>query len=374
MCAMLTAWINSAPGQWQPAFDAKLPERDRGSVAVAPVGEALTFARSRGILYGVTRYEDGSIEGVDLTSLFGSDDAIRVVGERGYDAIAAAVASAAPENVRRVSVGDLERPIDATARNIALGTNYPEHAKDAGTTRPFLFPKIVEPGRSGDEVSVRGGLLDYEVEIAVVPLQPLAPGETPALLGLVLANDFTDRETLMQVVDRSDIESGVGFTTGKSFPGYLPIGDLFVVPRDWSSFVPTLDLRLYVDGRLRQHSAASEMVWDTARMLGEIHARKGTTWEHRGERYALFDGDAIPAGTLILSGTPHGTVFDGMPWRAMAAGVLRWLGGGWDRSVPEQVIAAYADAAREAKAYLQPGQEVRIVVPKLGQLRSKVVR
>lgn len=43
---------------------------------------------------------------------------------------------------------------------------------------------------------------------------------------------------------------------------FLPIGNLFAVPKDHRRFAAARDLRLYVDGTLRQHSPATEMVWD----------------------------------------------------------------------------------------------------------------
>jgi 2-keto-4-pentenoate hydratase/2-oxohepta-3-ene-1,7-dioic acid hydratase in catechol pathway len=76
---------------------------------------------------------------------------------------------------------------------------------------------------------------------------------------------------------------------------------------------------------------------------------------------------------LILSGTPHGTVFAGVPKSVMASGVASWLFGGFlSRGPAEQVIESYVSAAREARAYLQPGDEVRIHIPRLGQIVSFV--
>ncbi|MFN2425437.1 MAG: fumarylacetoacetate hydrolase family protein, partial [Candidatus Binatia bacterium] len=280
----------------------------------------------------------------------------------------------APASARvSVPAAELLIPVDFGDRHIAVGTNYPEHADDAGTTRPFLFPKVVQPGLTGDPVSAGSGLLDYEVEIAVMTLEPLAPGTSPRFLGFVLANDFTDRETLMHAVDRGDIESGKGFTTGKSFHGFLPVGSLLVIPRDYRTFATGLELRLFVNDALRQRSPASQMVWNIDEVLAQTLARKDVRWEHRGDQVALFDGDEIAPRTLVLTGTPHGTVFSGVPSGVMVAGIGRWLLGGWSKGPAGNVIDAYVAAARDAKAYLQPGDEVLIHVERLGQLQSRVV-
>jgi len=379
MITMLSSLLGACGVSWNRAYDERFPEADRGTVEIAPLAEALTFARVEvaGVkrVLAVTSYRDGRLEAVDLSALLDRDviDPAAIFVEKGYDALRDAIAAAPPKARLSVLADRLAIPLDSGDRHIAVGTNYPEHASDAGTTHPFLFPKVVQPGSSGDDVSTRGSLLDYEVEVAAVTLEPLSADAPPPFLGFVLANDFTDRGLLMRVVDRSDIESGKGFTTGKSFPGSLPVGNLLVIPREWRTFVPTLELRLFVNDRLRQRSRASEMVWDTAEVLRQVFAKKGVSWEHQGERFPLFDGDSIPARTLVLTGTPHGTVFDGVPPGILASGLLRWLAGGWGLSVAEQVIAAYADAAREAKAYLQPEDRVAIHVHRLGELKSRVV-
>ncbi len=364
---------------FQPAFHEKLAEEDRRTVAIAEPDVALTFARvaegGRVRVIAVTSWRSGEIEAVDLGALAGKvvSDAPAHFLELGYDALAAAVKSAPASARLKTQAASLVVPVQFGDRHIAVGTNYPEHASDAGTTRPFLFPKVVQPGVSGDDVHAGTGLLDYEVEIAAMTLEPLPVGETPRFLGLLASNDFTDRETLMHALDRNDIESGKGFTTGKSFPGFLPVGPLLVVPRDYRSFARDLEIRLYVNDALRQKARGAEMVWDIDEILRQVFARKGVSWEFRGRNVSLFDAETIPARTLILSGTPHGTVFDGVPTRVMVSGVAAWVFGGFlSRSPAAQVIESYVSAAREARAYLQPGDEVLIHIPRLGQIASHV--
>lgn len=151
----------------------------------------------------------------------------------GWDSLRERVAGAPAATRVSVSATDLGLPVDLGDHHIAAGTNYPEHAGEAEVEEgPFLFAKLVEP--SGPRATVPAGdaLLDYEVELAFVTLEPLAEGDVPETMGLVVANDYTDRATLLRHVDVWDPASGKGFTTGKSRPGYLPVGDLLVVPRD----------------------------------------------------------------------------------------------------------------------------------------------
>jgi 2-keto-4-pentenoate hydratase/2-oxohepta-3-ene-1,7-dioic acid hydratase in catechol pathway len=315
---------------------------------------------------------------VDLSVSLGRQiaDPIRVFLEEGYDALRSVVLRAAPGARVSVAASDLVIPLDLRDQHIAAGTNFPEHAGETSVERgPFLFPKIVSPTGPYSPVPAGAALLDYEVEVAWVPLEALADAAAPEYMGLVVCNDYTDREALLRSVDVGDVESGRGFTTGKSSPGYLPVGNLFVVPRDFRAFAEKLELRLYVDYRLRQRSMAREMIWDIDELLAQTWARRSLSWEHRAQEASLLGGsELIPDRILIMSGTPHGTVFRGVATRQKISGFLAWILGGWGSSIPTHAISAYIDDARAAGAYLQPGDQVAIHVDYLGVIRNEVTR
>lgn len=399
----LALFTGGCASDWQPAFYEKAPADLFDEVTIADLDEALTFARV-GIegerrLLAVTRYHKGIVSVVDLSAASGRPrrDAGELLLELGYDAVLGLV-RAAPEIARvDVPVADLVLPVDVHDHHIAAATNFPEHAGEAGVQKgPFLFAKLVAPTASTAPVPAGGALLDYEAEIAWVTFAPIEEGAAsatasastsaaastvavtsfaaPGLVGLVLADEFTDRELLLHHIDPFDIESGVGFTTGKSAPGWLPLGNLLVVPRDHRRFVPELELRLYVNGSLRQRSMAKEMIWDFDEIVAHTFAWKEKRWEHRGGQVSLLGGSAsIRARTLILAGTPHGTVFAGLRARHFLGGLGRWLSGGWSRAPIHSVADAYAADARAAGAYLKPGDKVEIHVEKLGVLRNTIV-
>jgi 2,4-didehydro-3-deoxy-L-rhamnonate hydrolase len=377
---LLVLGAASCSSRWEPAFDEVAASGLFEKVDIAPPEEALTFARARGSsgprVLLVTAYENGSIRGVDLTTALEREvtDPIRIFEELGYDRLLEVLQSATSASQATVPASQLVMPVDLGDHHVAAATNFPEHAGDAGVEDgPFLFAKLVAPTGPHDPVPAGDGLLDYEVEVAWVTLAPLRPGDEPPYFGLVLCNDFTDRETLLHHVDPWDVESGAGFTTGKSFPGFLPIGDLFVVPRDPRRFALDLDLELYVNGALRQRSKASEMVWDLDEIVARTWAWKERRWDHRGAQVSLLpEPDAIPARTLLLSGTPHGTVFAGLAPRHYLFGLTSWLAGGWNESVPQRVIAEYVDDARSSGAYLQPGDRVEIHVDRMGVVRNRI--
>ena len=400
----LAMFTGGCATDWQPAFDEAAPANLFDDVMIADPDEALTFARigapGQRRLLAVTRYHGGVLSAVDLSSAGGGrprQDAGELLLELGYDGVRDLVRGAAGSTRLAVPVADLVIPVDVHDHHIAAATNFPEHAGDAGVEKgPFLFAKLVTPTESTSTVSTRGGLLDYEVEVAWLTFAPLtqdakaapgtsaAPGSNdspktkataqPALIGLILANDYTDRETLLHHINPFDVESGDGFTTGKSAPGWLPLGNLLVVPRDHRAFVRDLELRLYVNGSLRQRSMVKEMIWDFDEVVAHTFAWNDKRWEHRGEQVSLLGAspDSIPAHTLILSGTPHGTVFAGLRARHFLGGLGRWLMGGWSRAPMHSVADAYAADARSASAYLQPGDKVDIHVERLGVLRNTI--
>lgn len=350
------------------------------NVTIAPLDEALTFARigpaERPRVVAVTAYAGGAVSGVDLAALLGRPvaDPIEVVESEGWESLRGRIATAPEAAMVRVPAVELLVPVELGARHVAAGTNYPEHAGEAEVEDgPFLFAKLVEPTASRAPVTAGTALLDYEVELAFVPFRPVREGQPLPMMGLLLANDYTDRAALLRHIDAWDPASGQGFTTGKSAPGYLPVGDLFVVPRDVRAFAAPLDLRLWVNGAPRQQAPVSAQIWDLDRLLDETWARRDVTWDHRGEPVSLLAADGtIPARGLILSGTPGGTVFQGVGWGARLRGLRTWLSGGWSTPATATVIETYIDEAQRAKRYLQPGDVVTIRVERMGVIENQI--
>jgi 2-keto-4-pentenoate hydratase/2-oxohepta-3-ene-1,7-dioic acid hydratase in catechol pathway len=379
---VLAALLGACGFAWEPAFDVEVEPGELGGVAISHLEDALTFARvgangARRVI-AVTRYRAGGVEGVDLTASLGRPvtDPIRVFLEEGYDRLRAEVSQATPRARVSVRAEELVIPSDLRDHHIAAGINFPEHAGETSVEHgPFLFPKLVEPTGPRSPVSVGTALLDYEAELAWVALEPLSEDSNPEFMGLVLCNDYTDRAALLRGVDVGDVASGKGFTSGKSAPGYLPVGNLFVIPRDYRTFAAKIELRLYVNHRLRQRSMASEMVWDIDRILAETWARSSLRWEHGDQEVALLARTGLLADrTLLMSGTPHGTVFQGIGTRQKLSGLLAWLLGGWGESIPNHAVSAYIEDARSAGVFLQTGDQVAIHVDYLGVIRNEVTR
>lgn len=349
------------------------------SVAIAPLDTALSFARVAGAdgprVLAVREYTAGRITAVDLSTVVveRAGDPVVLFETLGYAALRDQIL-AAKETVE-VSADALIQPVDLGAHHVAVGTNYPAHADESGVDDgPFLFPKTVAPSGPRTTVSASDRLLDYEVELCWTPLQALRRGEQPEYWGLLLCNDYTDRASLLRHIDPDDVASGKGFTTGKSFDGALPVGDLFVIPRDARAFAADIELSLYRNGELRQQSPVKRAVWDIDTILRETWAHADTKWEDRGRQVGLFaQPGVLPARTLIVSGTPDGTIFAGISLAQKLRGAGRWIASGFSGTLPDSVIETYIDDARASGAYLHAGETVLIRSERLGSIENRIV-
>lgn len=360
------------------AFDAGTRLRAAGAIAetpaptieIAPLDEALTFARlADGTTLAVFSYRNGKVEGAPLAA---GEDAISLVARMGYDGARDLIGIYRTRIT--VDADDLAVPVGLNDRHIAAGTNYRDHADEADVEGgPFLFPKYVAPTSARSAIPAGDALLDYEVELCLVAMNDLPPDE-PASGGLILCNDVTDRATLLRGIDPDDPRSGAGFASGKSAPGYLPVGDLFVIPRDLEAFAATVTLQLAVDGAERQRAKATQWIWDFGRILDEARARRTVEWNYWGgvARLPLDEAGGLPARTMILAGTPGGTVFKGLYPSAYARGLASWLLSGLRGGIAPHVVEAHIAAAKSYGDYLQPGSIVTIEADKMGALANRI--
>jgi 2-keto-4-pentenoate hydratase/2-oxohepta-3-ene-1,7-dioic acid hydratase in catechol pathway len=303
---------------------------------VAPLGEALTFARRGRELLLVQAVADGRVEAVALPE---ADDPIALLERTTAAELRAAVVVRPRVSVALVELG---LPAELGAVHVAAGANFREHGDEVGVDEPFLFPKLVQPTPYASDVP-SAARLDYEVELCFVALRPLASAaDVPGRFGVLLCNDFTDRWTLVKGMLAPGEMGTRGFADAKGRAGFLPVGPFLVVPDDLDAFLAGVTLELWVNGALRQRSPARAMIWDLPTLVERSFAWRERVYHHAGgERSILPAAGGIPAGTLVLSGTPGGVVF---------APSNVWRG----------------------SLYLQPGDEVVARANGLGALQSRV--
>jgi 2-keto-4-pentenoate hydratase/2-oxohepta-3-ene-1,7-dioic acid hydratase in catechol pathway len=211
------------------------------------------------------------------------------------------------------------------AQILAIGLNYRRHAEETGARLPefpVLFVKTPNTLQHPGEPIVLPRTLastevDYECELAVVIGNTCrnVPRDRALeyVLGYACANDVSAR-------DWQKRWGGSQWCRGKSFDTFCPLGPCLVTPDD----IPdpnTLAIRTILNGQTVQDSNTRDMIFDVPALIEFL---SGST--------------TLPAGTVILTGTPSGV--------GMAATPPRWL---------------------------QPGDEVTIEIEKIGRLTNCVV-
>lgn len=170
---------------------------------------------------------------------------------------------------------------------ICVGLNYRDHAAELKMEIPktpiiFLKPPTAVIGQN-DEITYPEGLtkeLHYEAELAlVIKDKTYRIDEKDAgkhLLGFTCANDVTARD-----LQRQDGQ----WTRSKSFDTFCPVGPTVVSGIDPDD----LAIRLYLNGKVKQDSRTSQMIFKPAFLL-----------------YFISRVMTLLPGDIILTGTPAG--------------------------------------------------------------------
>ena len=225
---------------------------------------------------------------------------------------------------RVVQLGKLLAPIVPTCMP-AIGLNYAKHAAEGGKpppTRPMWFMKL--PGtlqNPGDPIKLPTSQLttqaDYEAELAIV-LKKDARNLTKAnamdyVLGFTCANDVSARDWQREF-------GGGQFCHAKSFDTFCPLGPVIVTPDEIGN-PNALRIRSILNGTVMQDSSTADQIFDVPTALEFMTADK-----------------TLPAGTVILTGTPEGVGF-----------------------------------ARKPPVWLKAGDTISIEIEKIGTLTNPVV-
>lgn len=308
----------------KPMYDEILDPEIKNSCTIYEVETALTFARyeegNGPQLLLVSSYEEGRVSGVNLTKRDpeGLTDPILFFQKYGYQKIMDF--SQSNESLEIVQVDSLILPAVFSKDNVAVGYNYLSHTEELMEEEPpFLYPKKIHPTPFNSTISVEDYILpDYELELGFVFLEDVEPNSPNwDYLGFMLVNDFTDRKPIVnkhvQVAmgKMEELPDGIqGYSIAKNKEGAFPVGNLFVIPRDYHRFMEKVQLRLYLNEDLRQVADAAKIIWGPEKCVDEIFNRSDWGFEAGDEEWRLMAReDLIPAGTIILSGTPQGVIF-----------------------------------------------------------------
>jgi 2-keto-4-pentenoate hydratase/2-oxohepta-3-ene-1,7-dioic acid hydratase in catechol pathway len=208
---------------------------------------------------------------------------------------------------------------------LCIGLNYRRHAEEgrqAIPEHPVLFMKTPSTVQNpGDPIvlprKLRSDMVDYECELAVVIGKTcLNVSRSEALsyvLGYTCANDVSAR-------DWQRNGGGGQWCRGKTFATFCPLGPVLVTADE----IPDpnqLRIRTILSGQTMQDWNTNDMIFSVPELIEFLSA-----------------STVLTAGTVILTGTPHGVGFAQTPPR-----------------------------------FLQPGDTVRIEIEGIGSLENPVV-
>jgi 2-keto-4-pentenoate hydratase/2-oxohepta-3-ene-1,7-dioic acid hydratase in catechol pathway len=183
---------------------------------------------------------------------------------------------------------------------VAVGLNYAKHAAEGGKPPPnfpMWFMKLPGALQHPDSpillpCNQPTTSADYEAELAVVIGRTARniPREQAFdyILGYTCANDVSARDW------QRDFGGGQ-FCHAKSFDTFCPLGPVLVTPASLPN-PNALRIRSILNDQVMQDSSTADMIFDVPTLIEFLTADK-----------------TLPAGTVILTGTPEGVGFARKP-------------------------------------------------------------
>lgn len=224
----------------------------------------------------------------------------------------------------RAEVAKLLAPV-LPADLLCIGLNYRRHAeegKQAIPEWPVLFMKTSSAIQNpGDPIllptRLKSSSVDYECELAVVigkPCKNVSRADALSyVLGYTCANDVSARDWQLQ-------RGGGQWCRGKTFATFAPLGPCLVTTDEITN-PNALRIRTVLNGEVMQDWNTNDMIFDVPALIEFL---SGST--------------LLLAGTVILTGTPHGV-----------------------------------GAARKPPVFLKPGDTVTIDIEGIGELTNPVI-
>ncbi|HEX8007988.1 MAG TPA: fumarylacetoacetate hydrolase family protein [Trebonia sp.] len=193
--------------------------------------------------------------------------------------------------------GRIGAPIARPGKVVCVGLNYSDHAAETGQQvpqRPVVFMKdpATVIGPYDDVLIPRGSSkTDWEVELGVVIGETARYLDSPtaglkAVAGYVISHDVSERAFQLELSPQWDL--------GKSCETFNPLGPWLVTAGEIID-PQKLGLRLWVNGRPRQNSCTSNMIFGIGYLIWYL------------SQYMVLE-----PGDLINTGTPAGVAL-GLP-------------------------------------------------------------
>lgn len=185
----------------------------------------------------------------------------------------------------------LVAPVEPGARIFGVGLNYLSHLTRLGSAAPphplaYIKPDsaIVDPHGVICYPAMTGEL-DYEIELVAVIGKPLgdADAASSCVMGYTVGNDISARDA-GRALGRLDL------FTQKGMDGTTPVGPWIATLDQFGGCgQPQLDMRMTINGEVRQQDNTREMIFAVDELLNYLDAR-----------ITLRPGD------LVFTGSTHG--------------------------------------------------------------------
>jgi 2-keto-4-pentenoate hydratase/2-oxohepta-3-ene-1,7-dioic acid hydratase in catechol pathway len=211
-------------------------------------------------------------------------------------------------------------PVPDPDKIICIGLNYRSHAAEAGIdppAEPTFFAKFrnaLTPADATVPLPEASEKVDYEAEVAFIVgrrCSRVKPAEAlEAVAGYMLLNDLSARDLQFATPQ---------WMPGKVFDGSAPCGPALVTP-DEAGPPDEIEFRLDLNGERMQEASTSDLIFSVAELIARL-----SRWM------------TLEPGDIVSTGTPSGV-----------------------------------GSVRQPRVWLEPGDEIVIASPTLGELRTTI--
>jgi 2-keto-4-pentenoate hydratase/2-oxohepta-3-ene-1,7-dioic acid hydratase in catechol pathway len=292
--------------------------------------------------FSIVRYEEnqtsswGVVKGDKVIPVSGTFESLAAFLKDGVDKAREIADSGI---VSGISINNLHilSPITRPAQIVCQGLNYASHRTEAGSSEKPTFNLFFTKAESSlcgpnDHVirpeHVR--LLDYEIELGLVikkeitNFTEITEGNLlEYVAGLVITNDISARD--VQIPQDQ-------FYKGKSYRTFCPTGPyLYILDRDDIPEIFNLDLKLWINGELRQSANTNQLIFKPGETITELSG--------------LMD---LSPGDLVMTGTPGGVAIQ------LSGELIQKMS-----NAPEKKAEILIDEQKDNPLYLKDGDRIR---------------
>jgi 2-keto-4-pentenoate hydratase/2-oxohepta-3-ene-1,7-dioic acid hydratase in catechol pathway len=198
---------------------------------------------------------------------------------------------------------DILSPVTAATKIVCQGVNYSDHRQEGGydASKPsynMIFSKSISSLTGPYDPVIKPKhvqLLDYEIELGLVigkdisqSVKVMDENLHEYVAALVIANDISARD--VQIPQEQ-------WEKGKSYRSFCPVGPvLYLIGPEDIPYLHQLELKLWVNGELRQQNNTKNLLYKPAETLTELSG--------------VMD---FKVGDLLLTGTPSGVAISSPP-------------------------------------------------------------